>query len=328
MGIISSVISKINDSLQSSDQSPREERREEKAIKQQLTGVAKFFVGSPIGFIVIFIIIIIIFFFFKDGGGGGGGSNTPTSTEQDGGQINAPAIPGFNVEITATDAENGGFSEVTVTITHDPSIAPPIENIELYDTPPANLQFVNTTGILKDTSGPQHVWSLSEPANQRSFKIIVRTDSIDVEIPYTISTRQIAAAGSAPTASNCGGIYNPTKNPLNANFGDPACTFNRNDFHKKLKELDPTQADIWYQIASCETGGTYDSNAFNPVSTSGTAWGLFQMGHEAYPQYNIPRQMNTQYDRGDVEWNTQASNAVTYNRQIGGSFAYWACSPF
>lgn len=114
-------------------------------------------------------------------------------------------------------------------------------------------------------------------------------------------------------------------NPLGLNFGDPNCDFSQSKLYDELKTIDPTYADYWFfTIASCETTN-YNPNAYNPASTSGSAWGLFQMGHQAYPALGIDVQMNNEFDRGDVIWQTQTSNAVNYNRIIGNSFDYWGC---
>lgn len=134
--------------------------------------------------------------------------------------------------------------------------------------------------------------------------------------------------GSTPPNNNtCGGIYT-LNNPI-GNFGDPNCNFSRSRLFQRLNALDPANANFWFfTVVPCESG--YNPNAYNAASTAGQALGLFQMGHAAYPQLGLDYQIadpGTEYDRGDVEWRTQASNAVNYNNQIiGGSFAYWACA--
>ncbi len=148
---------------------------------------------------------------------------------------------------------------------------------------------------------------------------------------YCISTENecdSAATPTAPPQASGGGAGVPQpgqcdkkyklNNPLKKNFGDPNCDFTKDGLSKLLKELDPKNADKWFnKIIPCES--EYNPNAYAPFSHSpdpaGT-WGLFQMG----------RGRNGQYDHGDVEWKTQVRNAVQYNKGIGGSFDYWGCN--
>ena len=116
-------------------------------------------------------------------------------------------------------------------------------------------------------------------------------------------------------SNNCNGKYSFTS-PYN-NFGDPLCDFDENKLMLQLQNLDPNNAQYWYQIAKCESG--YNPNAYLAASASGKgAYGLFQM--------NPDGQGNGQYDAGNVVWGLQTSNAIKYNGLIGGSFAYWACA--
>ncbi len=131
--------------------------------------------------------------------------------------------------------------------------------------------------------------------------------------------------GTPPTTNDCSGKYNLSTNPLNDNFGDPSCDFSESQLYDLLRSLDPSRADYWFfTIVPCES--VYNSNNYNGASTSGSAWGLYQMGHEAYPTLGIPRQMNSPFDRGDVDWRLQTSNAVNYNNGLGNTFDYWGCA--
>lgn len=103
-------------------------------------------------------------------------------------------------------------------------------------------------------------------------------------------------------------------------FGDPTCTFTKDQLYSLLRSLDPSNANTWYyKVVPCES--SYDSTEHNPqaVDPAG-AWGLFQMG----------RGLNGQYDHGDVlPWQDQITNATAYNRLIGSpgvSGAYWWCA--
>ncbi len=133
--------------------------------------------------------------------------------------------------------------------------------------------------------------------------------------PTQPAARNDQPSGNCDTTKYAADIQ---KNPLKKNFGDPKCDFTKDGLYKLLKEADPATADKWFNtIAPCESG--YNPNAYAPFSHSpdpaGT-WGLFQMG----------RGLNGPLDHGDVEWKSQAKNAVGYNKKIGGSFRYWGCA--
>jgi hypothetical protein len=129
------------------------------------------------------------------------------------------------------------------------------------------------------------------------------------------------AAGSiggnvAANKSTCSGKYQLTS-PL-GNFGDPQCNFTRQALGTEESQLDSAHKFTWDCIARYESGGgtSYDPNAYNGNSTSGEgAYGLFQM--------NPPGKGNNQYDNGGVNWPVQLSNAVNYNKGLGGNFGYW-----
>ena len=122
---------------------------------------------------------------------------------------------------------------------------------------------------------------------------------------------------SPPTKDNCGGKYN-LNNPI-GNFGDPVCDFDKQKMGAQLQQEDAANAQRWDSIIECES--TYNPNAHASHESIGTpdaagAWGLSQMG----------RGKNGQFDHGDVNWSLQISNMINYNKQIGGSFKYWACA--
>ena len=131
-----------------------------------------------------------------------------------------------------------------------------------------------------------------------------------------------------PSQDDCGGKYAPWMNNPLGNFGDPNCNFSKEALAQLLQSLDPVNWEKYYNIAFVEGGNAFKPLSYNAASSSGSAWGLYQMGHEAYPSLGIPRQMNNQYDRGDVEWRLQASNAVNYNNGLSDSlkWCYWAAA--
>lgn len=156
---------------------------------------------------IIIIGIVIFIALFLDGGtpvGGLGGSNATTPTE--GTPITVPSIPGLNVDLeaTPTEAPNDPGLTITyiVTITHNPSVAPPIETIELYDDLPSGAELVSTTGVLKSEGSTPNVWPLSDPANQTRFEIVIRPNAQDTNFRYTISARRVA--GNTPVGGSSG----------------------------------------------------------------------------------------------------------------------------
>lgn len=162
--------------------------------------------------------------------------------------------------------------------------------------------FINGTG-----SGPNQYWT---------------------GIAVVFAPRNASGGGGnpPPSANTCGGKYNlnypkvPASYTLaHQNFGDPTCNYTQNGVYSELKQIDPTNASFWYlTVIPCESG--YNPNAVqypDPFDPS-LAWGLFQMG----------RGKNGTLDHGDVYWQTQAQNAVSYNQNLKGSrhWTYWACA--
>jgi hypothetical protein len=158
--------------------------------------------------------------------------------------------------------------------------------------------------------------------------------------PATAPTAAQAPAGGAvasggytpPSTDDCGGKYakDLAKLPGGKNYGDPNCTFTKDALYTLLKEQDPTHADLWYlTIAPGESA--YNPNArAAPTGAqlaldAGGAWGLFQMGSSTPPGEAPPAPgKNGELDRGDVNWEMQAANAIAYNRSQSCSFRYWA----
>ena len=282
----------------------------------------------PIGiFALVFFIIILNNDSTSALNGGGGGGGSDDSSSAPGGPV-VPAIPGFNIDIDGPqEAENGIDLEYTVTITHDPAVAPPLASIEVYDSLPAGASLVSTTGVLKPGSSSPNIWPLSETPNQGAFQIIIRPNQTDTFFNYSVSARQIAGSGGTgggvpPTADNCNGKYEFThwtsKNPLNANYGDPLCDFTKDDLYTLIQQTDPANADFWYTCARMES--TYVPNAYAGPETGtpdqGGAWGLYQMG----------RGLNGPTDHGDVEWKQQLQNAVAHSKKTNSFKDYWQCA--
>lgn len=143
------------------------------------------------------------------------------------------------------------------------------------------------------------------------------------------------SSGTGANMNDCGGTYNlDVKNyprdsskffPAYApkNFGDPNCEFTASNFQKAksnlynyINSIDASHVYIWYTVIIPGESG-YDPNAWAaPVgeqlklNPSG-AWGLIQMGSAA--------RSNGVADRGDVYWQNQLQNGVTWNGIINTS---------
>ena len=126
-----------------------------------------------------------------------------------------------------------------------------------------------------------------------------------------------------PNQNTCGGKY-VLDNPM-GNYGDPSCTFTKDQLYQQLKALDQKynrlDADDWYyNVISCESG--YNPNAYLKASASGKgAFGLEQM--------NPGGQGNNSLDDGSENYPIQTDNAYRYNVEtINGNWRYWACAKY
>lgn len=109
-------------------------------------------------------------------------------------------------------------------------------------------------------------------------------------------------------------------NPL-GNFGDQNCNFTKDKLASLIQQKDSTDFNEWFfVIAPCESG--FNPDSYNPVSRSGSAWGLFQMGG------GTNAGLNGQWDYGNVDWPIQTSNALNYHLYKDPQFVYWACSDY
>lgn len=104
-------------------------------------------------------------------------------------------------------------------------------------------------------------------------------------------------------------------NPYKQNFGDTDCDFDQSALYTLLTELDPDQADHWFNTVIKKESG-YRPN-FYSKSTNGNdeKWGLFQMGNGSANPVN----------RGDTGWRQQVTNAVTFCRELNNKQISCAC---
>lgn len=290
-------------------------------------------VGVVVGVILLVVFVMTVVSLISGSGEGNalggiappGGGGQPPKT--------ANPIPNFTLNKSVSVSELTDVAEITYTLSYTlaPGGAVPIESITIFDTVPANTTIVSgkTTGNpTMSADGTTISWPLSDATNKglSSFSFTVKPNTTNVNIKNSAWAEAAAVsptppAGGTPPGGDippntetCNGTY-PA--PPQGNFGDPACTFTKDDLYVALKSQDPDNADYWYlKIVPCESG--YNPNAYLAASTSGLgAYGLFQM--------NPAGRGNGEYDAGNVNWPLQISNAINYNKLINGSFAYWAC---
>lgn len=253
-------------------------------------------------------------------------------------------------------------------IANDVIVTDPIpENTEYVASSPLAKTFDSSGSLTTDLSQVRSVaWSLKEIQGKTS-RTTFSTQTLSLTIKplrndFYVMNRAVAIAigGSgdpnitpgpdsyiAPNDENCEGYYTNSiqNNPLQKNFGDPDCTMlantrpeDKDRLHLLFQQLDPDNADMWFfGIVPCES--SYRTNAFFAGSpASGGAWGLLQMG-SAYsgtprgPTPGLPASVggkNSEFDRGDLNWQLQVSNAINHNRltlERGGiPFEYWQCA--
>lgn len=174
----------------------------------------------------------------------------------------------------------------------------------------------------------------------------IGTNTSDGPTSNTSGTIDVGS-NPAPNISTCNGVYTLSGGQHDGNnFGDPDCQLAQSqrisyDFNGKhwgnvpkalvdlLKQLDPAGVGYWIGISACEAPG-FDPNNVS-VAVNGNAYGLFQMGARFVNGQESPFGegvgLNGQYDRGDVNWKTQVSNAVNYHlKNLSGGWGYWECA--
>lgn len=274
-----------------------------------------------VGVIVVILIVVILQGNMSSIPNPFGDNNNDNSGQPGGGeQNNFLPIPGLTIGLEGPPEVGSGASiTYSISLSYDQSIGKiPPEAITVFDILPANTTLESATPpyIL---NGDTVEWKLSDVLTLSPFKITLKPTK-DVFISNTISARAtVDSASGPPSADNCNGTYNLTLLPDKLNFGDPKCTFTKDQLYALLQQDDPTNADLWYKIIiPCESG--YNPNAYNPNSSSTLgAFGLFQM--------NPKGQGSTQFDAGNVEWLQQVPNAIAHNKIHSNDFGYWECAP-
>lgn len=294
--------------------------------------------GSPfwiiIGTVLFFLFATILLTGFSPGGGREG--SQPVA-------IDTPSISGLKLEKTGPSQVNVD-NDISYTIngSYDGN-----EDIVVVDKIPQHTEFKTATGNFTCDGNPSSScnknsqlveWKLNDN-NPKSFSFSLTVHPIQNDVTVVniaepkIAGKVVPIGGDDPPNKNtCDGKYTQVmkKNPLGQNFGDPSCNFTKDDLYTLLKQQDPANADFWRLIVRCES--SYIPNEYfrcgggRCTPDPAGAWGLFQMGSD-FPG----NRRNGPFDRGDVAWQQQISNAINYyktellpkKRSIGD---YWECA--
>ncbi|MCL4387339.1 hypothetical protein M1307_03010 [Patescibacteria group bacterium] len=277
------------------------------------------YVLAAIAVILIILLIIFTIIFFSFGGS--------TSDNNQNKENNFAPVPGLSLTKTGPSwVDNGQEIKYQITISYSGD-----KEVVIKDPIPSGTSLIKsrTTGNYIIDSNTV-IWALKDnsPSVDASG---LKTYSFELTVlpgnDITVTNHAYAEAeetvlppgggGEPPSNNTCNNKYT-FNNPMGKNYGDPVCSFNKDLLYLTLKEQDPKYADDWYfNIVRCES--SYNPNAFFAGSPDAAgAWGLFQMG----------RGKNGKYDHGDVAWQDQITNAISYNKMINQSFRYWECARY
>ncbi len=192
---------------------------------------------------------------------------------------------------------------------------------------------LQTRGVLLKAQGPTPtgvpvVPVLLKTTNGSKSSVQLRTFGYATLTPPGWTGSQISGADYVTPSTNTCGRYNLSKTK-GKNIGDPNCTFTKDKLYALLQQQDPKHAALWFiTIIPGESGYNPTVVGWPPGQASidaGGAWGLYQMGSST-PAGQAPpaRGKNGPLDRGDVNWETQTTNAIGYNRNQKCGFRYWA----
>lgn len=291
-----------------------------KAAKKIYDNASKY--SNPVYLIVIIIIVVMIILLGSGSTTGlpGGGDDDSKSGAPSPSGAPSTSIPGLSLVLKAPiEVDNGENLEYTIEVVYD-GLNPPLADITIYVLFPTNTTYVEATGAF-ELNGFELSWPMSQ--NDKSFTFTIHPDAQDVIISNTAYARVkkflSTGAGEPPTNDSCGGKYNLAATPIGANFGDPTCDFDELKLYSLLGRLDQPNAEFWYVCALLES--SRNPNAYAGHVAVGTpdpagAWGLFQMG----------RGLNGPLDHGDVDWNTQTTNAISYSKKMKSFKEYWQCA--
>jgi hypothetical protein len=297
---------------------------------------------AAIGIILLIFLLVFAIIMILEGSDG----NTPDSPVSIVKSGPAEVPNGTNIEYRFTVTFNGTADDILVR----DSI--PTDTEYVISSPSAKALDAGGAETSDATLVRSVEWSMKDIQNtapQSSFSpqtlsLTVRPLKSDIYIINQATSTLIGGIGNPnitpgvggyipPSDDDCGGYYaaDILKNSMHKNFGDPSCTMLANQkpedkdrLHSLLTQIDPEYADYWFvTIIPCES--SFRANAFYAGSpSSGGAWGLLQMGASYAgdgpgPTPGLPPPTpgnNGEHDRGDVNWQLQASNAVNYNNLL------------
>ncbi len=320
-------------------------------------GVSLSAVSLPLAILIaliIFLVITIFSIFFAPSG-----DDTLIPEEA---IVESPYAGISYFKVGPREISNGENITYQIGLIHDSREAKcDLEDITFVDAIPPQSTLVEgselTTGSYRIDSDPETIvkWKLTENlASSKgfapmsfTFKITINPED-DVTITNRIYIEGCAAeistpddsgdlfegANSPPTTDDCGNanyasIMSTIRRRFNvnaANFGDPLCNFSLEKLRQVLSrfESDPEKVDFFVKIAQCESVG----NGPNGYGSSNNTWGHFQMDSsytngrvDPFKPWN--EEKNT---KGDVPWQRQAQNAVSYNKVqagLGNNFEAW-----
>lgn len=104
-------------------------------------------------------------------------------------------------------------------------------------------------------------------------------------------------------------------NPYKQNFGDSNCDFDQTALYKLLTELDPDQADKWFNVVIKKESGFRPNYYSKSPSGNDERWGLFQMRNG----------LSNPLDKGDSGWEQQVTNAVSFCKELNSKQISCAC---
>lgn len=326
---------------------PRERMKEARkqllpktALKQAAKTAVKAAASNPIVWVIVAVVLIILFLIIIIIGTPDPNAiplvinKTGPATANNGDQLDYQIVVSYagNAEsITITDIIPSGTEYVgsNPPASFDPATQTATWNLkDFVASPGATLSNVNTTLNLQLRATRDN----TQIVNIARGAVVPATETNPGGGGGPISDGFVPAA---PSSNNCGkwdfSRY-PEKNPL-GNYGDPQCNFSKDNLYALLKSTEPNPefVNIWFNVVVPKESN-FRPNAFAPpvgiqcsLDCAG-AWGLYQMGSSKPSGQPPPAPgKNGPLDRGDVNWETQTSMAIRYNRErIKCNFRYWS----
>lgn len=268
----------------------------------------------------------------------------PTSITFQGGEAYLTTGDGCRVDCPAVNKGDAATIKVVISLNTD-QLDKDINDIRvLMQISSVFFSNIKATGSPEISSVPiflnnysLYKWKLANSnkgQNQYVFIVTgkVESESGETNVKLTMSgvtiTDKGAGADSRPTSNTCnkyGGIMGTIKTDFptisDRNYGDPVCSYTPAKFKRVIEDTETNRENwnFWNDIADCESGSP---NGYTKNSIGGS-WGKFQM-RRSFPNPFKPWTQTD--DRGDVVWQKQIVNAVSYNNSLkakSDNFGYW-----